>query len=171
MPTAIILAGPNGAGKTTFASAWFRGEPSPLIFVNADEIARQLPPELTGAARDLRAGRLMLERLDDVVGRLDDFVVETTLSSTLYARRIEHWRKLGYQTALIYVRLQSVEISLSRVARRAAAGGHSVPEADLRRRFARSLHLLERVYKPLVDDWRVFDSTEGRFDLVDWRGR
>jgi predicted ABC-type ATPase len=170
LPTAIILAGPNGAGKTTFAGRWFADEPGQLTFVNADEIARELGV-LTGAARDMQAGRLMLERLDETVARRGNFVVEITLSSSLYAKRIERWRSLGYRIALIYLRLPSVEASLARVRGRAAAGGHSVPEADLRRRFARSLDLLERVYKPLVDDWSVFDSREGRFDLTGWSPR
>ncbi len=171
MPTAIILAGPNGAGKTTFARGYFRDEPGLLQFINADEIGRDLDPHLSGSARDLRAGRLMMERLDQAVGQRLDFVVETTLSSGLYARRIDDWRDAGYQIALIYIRLESADASLARVLRRAAAGGHGVAEVDVRRRFTRSHDLFETVYKPLVDDWQIFDSLEGRFNRADWRDK
>jgi len=171
MPTAIILAGPNGAGKTTFASGYFRDEPGPLLFINADEIGRKLGLGLSAAVRDLRAGRLMLERLDLAVREGRDFVVETTLSSRLYANRIADWREAGYRIALIYIRLATVEASLARVRRRVEAGGHDVEEADLRRRFVRSRDLLEPVYKSLVDDWQVFDSPEGQFDRADWKDR
>ncbi len=36
------------------------------------------------------------------------------------------------------------------------------------RRFGRSLHLLETVYKPAVDDWLVYDSRDGSYALSDW---
>ena len=158
MPTAIILAGPNGAGKTTFASAYLKADAAGFIFINADEIATRLDPALTGPARDMRAGRLMLERLEEAVRDGVDFVVETTLSSALYANRIENWRTAGYEVVLIYLRLPDAETSLQRVRRRAEAGGHSIAEADVMRRFGRSLNLLETVYKDLVDDWLVYDS-------------
>ena len=145
MPTAILLAGPNGAGKTTFASASLELAAISFVFINADEIAAQLDPSLTGPARDLQSGRLMLQRLNEVVSAGRDFVVETTLSSALYARRIDEWRALGYTIYLIFLRLPDVETSLKRVRQRATAGGHSVPERDIRRRFGRSLHLLEMV--------------------------
>jgi predicted ABC-type ATPase len=170
-PTATILAGPNGAGKTTFMSAYFRGEASSPLFVNADEIARYLDPHFAGTARDMRAGRLMLKRLDEVVRSGQDFVIETTLATTLYVRRIQHWRECGYRIALVYVRLPSVDASLRRVRRRAARGGHPIPERDILRRFDRSLVLLETVYKPVVDHWQVFDSVEGEFVLSDWSDR
>jgi predicted ABC-type ATPase len=46
-----------------------------------------------------------------------------------------------------------------------AAGGHSVPEAIIRQRFAKSIEYLES-YKPLVDEWYVWDSLRASFD---WR--
>jgi predicted ABC-type ATPase len=69
MPQVIIIAGPNGAGKTSFANEYlstFRGR---FVFINADEIAREMiaPPGLSQATRDLRAGREMLMRIRDCV--------------------------------------------------------------------------------------------------------
>ena len=72
----------------------------------------------------------------------------------------------GYGIHLVYVRLSSVEVSIARVAHRVRMGGHDVPEADLRRRFDRSLANLE-VYKLLVDHWEVWESGEGTTSLVD----
>lgn len=98
----------------------------------------------------------------------EGFAFETTLSSGLYARRIPSWRKLGYRVQLEYVRLPSVEASLERVARRVALGGHGIPEADIRRRFGRSLRNLDQIYKPAVDAWQVWDSRERMFILAAW---
>jgi predicted ABC-type ATPase len=169
MPTILIVGGPNGAGKTTFANALFeeRGETGP--FLNADEISREPAlASLKPAERNMRAGRLLLERMESLVEAREGFAFETTLSSGLYARRIPGWRKIGYRIALEYVRLPSVEASLERVARRVALGGHDIPEADIRRRFDRSLRNLEQLYKPAVDVWQVWDSQEKMFILAAW---
>jgi len=159
MPTVLIVAGPNGAGKTTFATRWIAENAPSVAFVNADEVARGLhDPSLSPAERDMKAGRLTLARLDALVATGSDLVLETTLSSGLYARRIPEWRARGYDIALVYLRLPDVQMSIARVARRVSRGGHNVPEADLRRRFDRSLANLER-YKPLVDYWEVWDNS------------
>lgn len=168
MPTAIILAGPNGAGKTSFANAFLRETDDAYAFVNADEIGRALEGEyLTGAARDMRAGRLMLLKLEELARSGESFVLETTLASGLYARKILEWRARGYWIGLMYLRLPTVEDALARVRRRVALGGHDIPEADIRRRFGRSANNLETVYKPLVDEWQVWQGKDGAFNLID----
>ena len=45
MPDLIIIAGPNGAGKTTFAREYLSEDEMRFVFVNADEIARNLALE------------------------------------------------------------------------------------------------------------------------------
>lgn len=167
MPTILIVAGPNGAGKTTFATRWINDSAPNYVFANADEIARRLTePALSSTECDMRAGRLMLSHLDDYIAQGADIVLETTLSSRLYARRMPEWRSAGYSVVLIYVRLPDVEASILRVARRVSMGGHNVPEVDLRRRFERSLANLE-IYKPLVDRWEVWESRDGTTTLID----
>jgi|RhiMethySRZTD1v2_1073278.scaffolds.fasta_scaffold435622_1 hypothetical protein len=56
MQEIIIVAGPNGAGKTSFANEYlfaFRGR---FVFINADEIAREIAdPNVPQAQPDLRA--------------------------------------------------------------------------------------------------------------------
>lgn len=44
IPDILIVAGPNGAGKTTFAARWINDSAPDFAFVNADEVARELPP-------------------------------------------------------------------------------------------------------------------------------
>jgi predicted ABC-type ATPase len=53
------------------------------------------------------------------------------------------------------------------VRRRVAAGGHGIPEETIRRRFGRSLEYLGTRYKPIVDEWYVWDSLEGEFRLAE----
>jgi predicted ABC-type ATPase len=72
---------------------------------------------------------------------------------------------------LVYLRLLSPEHAIARVRRRVEAGGHSVPHSVVRRRFDKSLDYLERIYKPLVDRWYIFDSLEGEFrEAESWLG-
>src|SRR4051794_36252677 len=104
MPEVIIVAGPNGAGKTSFANKHFETRSSGLVYVNADEIARN--PDYAAFAqsrRDIRAGREMLNQLDALVTAGASFVFETTLASRTYARRIVAWRQRDYVVALIYL--------------------------------------------------------------------
>jgi predicted ABC-type ATPase len=84
-----------------------------------------------------------------------------------YARKITDWKRAGYAVSLVYLRLPSVESSLARVRHRVQAGGHGIPEAIIRRRFVKSLRYLETIYKPVVDEWYIWDSLEGDFALAE----
>jgi predicted ABC-type ATPase len=166
MQEIIIIAGPNGAGKTSFADKYLPATENELVFVNADEIAREIRRAgLTQAELDFRAGREMLSRIDELVNSRMEFMFETTLASLAYARKIPQWQQAGYTVALIYLRLPNVERSIERVARRVTAGGHNIPEATIRQRFEKSLRYLEELYKPIVDEWYIYDSVEGDFEI------
>lgn len=168
MPTAVLLAGPNGAGKTTFINQFLRERAAAFHFVNPDEVARDVPP---GPNRDLAAGRLVLERLDELVAARADFVLETTLATRSHAVRIRDWKAAGYRVELVYLRPPSADFSVMRVARRVARGGHGIPEVTLRRRFALSVEYLEAVYKPLVDQWEVYASSDEGLELIEMSPR
>ena len=168
MPQVIIVAGPNGAGKTTFASDYLVGPRAHFAFVNADEIAREaVQPILHRQSADVRAARIMLERIDSLVTARADFAFETTLATLSYARKIPVWRRSGYIASLVYLRLPSVEASMERVRRRVAAGGHGIPEEIIRRRFGKSTGYFENLYKSIVDKWYIWESVEGDFVLVE----
>ncbi|MBI3438264.1 MAG: zeta toxin family protein [Proteobacteria bacterium] len=164
----IIIAGANGAGKTSFANEYLPAEHEQLLFINADEIARDLAATgLSGLQLDLRAGRMMLEQIDEAVRNQREIMFETTLASLSYARKIPGWQHQGYHVSLIYLSLPNVASSIARVQKRVAAGGHNIPEEIIRRRFDRSLEYLETRYKPIVDEWYIWNSLEGDFQLVE----
>ncbi|MFY9762966.1 MAG: zeta toxin family protein [Xanthobacteraceae bacterium] len=172
MPTLIIIAGPNGAGKTTFAREYLPAEERSFEFVNADEIASDLAGRDMQALLDFDAARSMLRRIDELIEAGADFVVETTLANLTYAQKIPDWRKRGYLVSLVYPRLETVEDSIARVRKRIAAGGHGIPEDTIRRRFGRSRNYFEAIYRPIVDEWYIWASQEGRFVLIEsWDGR
>ena len=169
MPRLVLIAGPNGAGKTNFARQYLPVLERDMAFVNADEIAREMRAQgFSQAHADIRSGRAMLERIEQLIGIGADLTIETTLASLSYAQKIPAWRRLGYRVALIYLRLPNPERSVERVRRRVAAGGHGVPEEVIRQRFAKSVEYLETRYKPIVDEWYIVDSLEGGFELAEW---
>lgn len=169
MPTLVLLAGPNEAGKTTFIDRFLRQRAETFVFVNPDEVARDLPG--AGPERDLAAGRRVLERLDALIDARADIVLETTLATRSHARRLKACRAAGYRIALIYLRLPDAGASVARVQRRVERGGHGIPEATLRRRFPLSLDYLETVYKPLVDEWEVYASSDEGLVLLEMSPR
>ena len=63
--------------------------------------------------------------------------------------------------------LPSADYVVARVATRVAAGGHSVAEVDIRRRFGRGVRLFETVFKPLPDRWYHWFSDDGGLRLVE----
>jgi predicted ABC-type ATPase len=164
VPDLIIIAGPNGAGKTTFAKEYLSAGEVRFEFVNADEISRTLALEPGAQGRaDIRAGRMMLDRIDELVGAGADFAIETTLATLTYARKIPGWRERGYSVSLVYLRLNSIADSLVRVRRRVEAGGHDIPPETIKRRFGKSIDYFETIYKPIVNVWYEWESREGRF--------
>ncbi len=154
----IIIAGPNGAGKTTFAGEFLPNEAACPVFVNADLIAAGLAPFQPERAA-FKAGRLMLAEIRDYADRGDSFAFETTLSGRGYARIIPTWQQAGYRVKLFFPGLDSPELAIARVRQRVRAGGHHIPSPVIQRRFDAGLHNPEHLYKPLVDEWAVYNNS------------
>lgn len=149
MPTCWIIAGPNGAGKTTFAMEYLPNVAGCAYFINADLIAAGLSP-FAPEREMLAASRIVLRELAQREQARDNFAFETTLSGRSYLKLVDRLMQQDWRVELIYLALPSVLMSKLRVAERVRHGGHNVPEADLERRFSRSL-------RHLLDDfsWRV----------------
>lgn len=166
-PRVIIIAGPNGAGKTTFAREFLPNEAGCPVFVNADLIAAGLAPFSPETAA-VQAGRLMLHELARHFASRTSFAFETTLSGRGYLRLIGQWQAAGYRVKLIFLQLASAEQAIARVAQRVKQGGHDIPEAVIRRRFAAGRRNLEQLYGPKVDAWALYDNSTEQAILLDW---
>lgn len=134
--TLTIIAGPNGAGKSTFTRAIQEALEVPVI--DPDREARLLQPDKPEAAA-LAGGRQAIKRARAYLANNQSFTVETTLSGNTYLRIMAEAKRKGWQVALICIGVDNVQTSIERVAQRVAAGGHNVPEEDIRRRYTRSL--------------------------------
>lgn len=163
----IIIAGPNGAGKTTFACEFLPNEAGCPVFVNADLIAVGLAPFAPETAA-VRAARLMLGEMEQHFAARRSFAFETTLAGRGYLRLIDRWRAAGYRLKLIFLKLDSADEAIARVAQRVRQGGHDIPESVIRRRFAAGRANFERLYAPSVDAWALYDNAGPRPVLLDW---
>jgi len=164
-PNVYIVAGPNGAGKSTFARLFLPEYADCREFVNADLIAAGLSPfHPEGLA--IQAGRLMLERVETLARARVDFGFETTLAGRGYTSLLKRLKDSGYRIHVFFLWLPSVEMALARVRERVLAGGHSVPEEVVRRRFSRGLTNLFEIYAPLLDSWLVFDNAQEQPRIV-----
>lgn len=158
-PRLVILAGPNGAGKTTVSKYVLPDAYGITEFVNADRIAAGLSafaPETVA----FEAGRIMLKRIDALITQKASFAFETTLASKSFTKLIARAKADGYRVILIYVALPTAQLAKRRVAARVREGGHTIPDDVIERRFYRSLDNLMHRYRPLVDEWIVYDNAE-----------
>jgi predicted ABC-type ATPase len=166
-PQALILAGPNGAGKTTFSRTLLEGS---ACFLNADLLAEPLDEE-DEVRRNILAGRLALRRLKELIADRETFVLETTLATRALAKYLTRMKEQDFEVRLLFIYLPSPEMAIERVAKRVRAGGHSIPEATVRRRYKRGLANLFRIYLGLVDSWTIWNNEDGKGPEIIASGR
>ena len=170
MKNLYIVSGCNGAGKTTASYTVLPEILECREFVNADEIARGLSPfNAEGVA--IEAGRLMLQRIEELLKEDVTFAIETTLASRLYVNLVKRAQRQGYRVNLLYFWLSSPELAMRRVAERVSKGGHDIPEEIIRRRYTAGINNLFKLFMPAVDYWAIFDNSATPRRIVATGGR
>ena len=160
-----IIAGSNGSGKTTFAEKFLPNFAQCRHFVNSDLIARGLSPFSPQVAA-MKAGRLVLERINDLARQGLDFGFETTLSGKSYINRLKDLKRNGYSLHLFFLWIPSVELATARIRDRVATGGHNIPTQDVRRRFSRGICNFFNYYKPLLNSWILLNNSSIEPSLI-----
>lgn len=158
-----IAAGPNGSGKTTFARQFLKEHD--YVFLNADEIAKELNPECIEDVQ-LTAGRVFIRRLFDNLDQGNNILIESTLSGMYLHRILPRIRKRGYTVSIIYVFLEHPRICIERIKERVLKGGHFVPDNDVVRRFFRSKRNFWKIYRLESDSWFIFFNSDSHFQEV-----
>ncbi len=153
-----IISGCNGAGKTTASYTVLPDVLNCKEFVNADEIARGLSP-FNPQSMGIEAGRLMLQRINELLKNRESFSIETTLATRSYTRLVSEAQKQGYKVSLIYFWLNSPELAINRVAQRVSNGGHDIPRDVVLRRYQAGIDNLFNIYMPCVDYWLLADNS------------
>jgi predicted ABC-type ATPase len=160
-----IIAGSNGAGKTTFAREFLPKYVRCTRFINPDLIAAGLSP-FDPAAAAMEAGRLVLREIGRAMQTGVSFAFESTLSGRTYLALIRRARASGYRVHLFYLWIPSVELALARIRDRVESGGHDIPEADVKRRYSRTLRNLLLLYRTDLDSLHLFDNSGETPELI-----
>ena len=153
-----VVAGPNGSGKTTFAREFLPNYAKCSNFVNADLIAQGLSP-FDPREASIKAGKLVLSRINDFSKSGVDFGFETTLSGRTHLRLLHRLEERGYHVHIFFLWIPGSDLSLLRVKNRVADGGHNVPAVDICRRFKRSINNFFEVYMHSSTTWMLFDTS------------
>ncbi len=167
-PLFLIVAGPNGSGKSTVyedARAEFEGRT--VWIVNPDRLTAQLMQveSLQRAEANLAAVQRIETWLDASFAVHKSVGVETVLSTAKYRRLVGKAQSLGYEVWLLYVLLNDPDLNVERVAIRVKKGGHAVAEADVRRRYERSLRQLPWFLDQADRAW-LYDNSGAELKLV-----
>jgi predicted ABC-type ATPase len=157
-----LIGGPDGSGKSTL-SEWAelagRG-----ILLDPDAIARGMNP-LDPRSVAVAAGRVMLNLIEENLNRQESFGVETTLSSNGSLKLLDRALVMGYRVRVIFVALESPERCIIRIRNRVAEGGHFIPDADVRRRYHKSIANLPKALR-VADMAKVYDNSGDQHRLV-----
>jgi predicted ABC-type ATPase len=160
-----IISGCNGAGKTT---ASFNILPDILEcreFVNADEIARGVSPFHPESVA-IQAGKIMINRVNELIDSKIDFAFETTLSTRSFKKTIEKAKGNGYYVSVIYFWLESFELAKSRVLKRVSEGGHNIAPNVIERRYKNGIKNLFTHYLNSIDYLMIYDNSNVNAELI-----
>lgn len=165
MANLYIIAGCNGAGKTTASYTILPEILHCKEFVNADSIAAGLSP-FNPESVAIEAGRIMLQRIGQLLTEGVNFAFETTLSAKSYLSLIRTAKAKGYETTLLFFWLSSPDVAKERVAKRVKMGGHNIPPDVIERRYFSGIKNLIKLYIPICDNWMVINNLGDNPDLV-----
>ena len=130
-PTLTFIAGANGSGKTTL-TRWNSELFEEIPLLDPDAIANTLQATAS-TLFPMAAGRHVLKSAKEHLKKTESFAVETTLAGKHYLQMMLDARNRGFEIVLVYIGTENVEINLARIRNRVLAGGHDVPEEDVRR--------------------------------------
>jgi len=154
----FMIGGPNGAGKTTTAFNLLPELAHCYEYVNADSIAASLSP-FNPSMVSVKSGKLMLERIHDLIESKQTFAFESTMASKGFLKILDHCKMLGYDINLLYIWVQDYELAVERVNYRVKSGGHFIPEDTVIRRYFRSMRNFLDNYSLLANRWSLCDNS------------
>jgi len=160
-PQFWMIAGPNGAGKTTLVTAKIKGH---IPVINPDEIAEGLPL-VEGHLDERQAGEIAVRERVRLLAERRDLAIETTLSGHSPIRFMVKAKAEGYKITLVFVGIDSPELSQARVADRVACGGHSVPLDAIIRRYPDTMSKLASAVE-VANRSYILDNSDDRRRLL-----
>lgn len=163
-PIMFVLAGNNGSGKSTIRRSLLEKQLNVKVNIDPDLIAKQYK-STNETNPDLKAGRDVINLVNQLIENKESFSYETTLSGKSSINRIKKAKENGYKIMLYFVGLDNVSLNIRRVIARRDSGGHFIPKKDiLRRNNTITKNLLENLQ--LFDHLQILDNTDEKTKII-----
>ena len=163
-PLLHIIAGPNGVGKSTFSARYVPTLDHPVDLVNPDDLG-QGAPDQNHPKGPVSIARDVVTKINRLFADRNSFVLETTLSGMMQLRLAQRAIEQGWEVKVVFICVDSIELSTKRIQSRVDAGGHDVPESAVRRRFSRSICNLYKLVG-VAHAIAIYDNSQTDFNLV-----
>lgn len=160
-----IIAGCNGAGKTTASFTILPEIIDCQEFVNADEIAKGISPFQPEKVA-FEAGRIMLNRINELIENGETFAFETTLATKSHIQKVRKAKQKGYNTMLLFFWLETIDLARERVRIRVKEGGHNIKPDVIKRRYIRGIKNLFDIFIPEVNGLLIIDNSSLEPELI-----
>jgi predicted ABC-type ATPase len=167
-PKFWIVAGPNGSGKSSiYTDTDIEDFGGSVWIINPDLLTARIQAieHLKPRAANIAAVTRIYSWLEASIAAHQTIGVETVLSTEKYRTLVLAAKAHGFEVRLIYILLNSPELSVERVRLRVAKGGHHVPTTKIRQRRERSLQQLPWFLKNCDVAW-IFDNSSARPALI-----
>lgn len=163
MPYLYIIAGPNGSGKSTNAENLL---PEDIKCFDFDkEFTRQYKSfefdfENRYECSHNQAYEVFTKLMDESLDKNKSFAFETNFQSETIMDIARKFKEKGYELNLIFIDVNSVELSKDRVMKRKSEGGHNVPESQIEQRYKESAVNANKFHKEF-DHFVLIDNSKG----------
>jgi len=134
-----------------------------LPIIDPDSIAKEKGD--SSSVGDISAGRVAIERIEQLIGAKESFIAESTLSGKSYLKILSRAGEAGYRRELVYLSLENMAQAILRVQSRVQEGGHHIKTEDICRRYERSFQNLGKAID-LVDRTKIFLNSTSKFSRV-----
>lgn len=163
-PKFWIVAGPNGSGKSSiYTDTEIEDFGGSVWIINPDLLTARIQEieHLKPRAANIQAVTRIYNWLEASISAHQTIGVETVLSTEKYRALVLAAKAHGFEVRLIYILLNSAELSVERVKLRVGKGGHHVPTTKIRSRRERSLRQLPWFLGKADLAW-IFDNSGAR---------
>jgi predicted ABC-type ATPase len=160
-PKFWIVAGPNGSGKSSiYTDTDIEDFGGSVWIINPDLLTARIQKieRLKPMAANIAAVTRIYSWLEASIAAHQTIGVETVLSTEKYRALVLSAKAHGFEVRLVYILLNSPELSVERVRLRVGKGGHHVPTSKIRQRRVRSLQQLPWFLKNADLAW-IFDNS------------